>query len=56
MSVLIQPLFILVAATLVFCADNAISAAGNRDIARLIFYGIVAILALIYVVTALVPH
>ena len=56
MAVLIQPFFILVSAVLVFFADNAISAARNRDFARLIFYGLVGIFALIYVVLALVPH
>lgn len=53
---LIQPFFILVSAVLIFFADNAISAARNQDFARLIFYGIVAILSLIYVVLAIIPH
>lgn len=56
MSVLIQPLFILVSAVLVFFGDNTISAARNKDFVRMIFYGIVGIFALIYVVLALIPH
>lgn len=50
MSTLLQPFFILVLYVLVRSADIAISASIARDIIRAIFYGIVAILALIYVV------
>lgn len=53
MHTLIQPLFILVLFVLVRCADIAISAARTKDTVRVICYGIVAILALIYIVIAL---
>ena len=53
MNTLIQPLFILVFYVLIRSADIAISASIARDIVRAIFYGIVAILALIYVVITL---
>lgn len=51
---LIQPQFILVLYALVRCADISISSARSRDTIRSIIYGIVAILALIYVVLTLV--
>lgn len=47
---LIQPLFVLVLYALVRCADISISSARARDTIRSLCYGIVAILALIYVV------
>jgi hypothetical protein len=53
MSVLIQSTFVLVLFVLVRCADLSISAAIARGYIRAISYGIVAILALIYIVFAL---
>jgi hypothetical protein len=53
MQTLIQPLFILVLAVLVYFGDQTISAAIARNVLRAIVYGVVAILALIYVVLTL---
>jgi hypothetical protein len=53
MNTLIQPLFIVVLFVLVRSADIAIVAARGRDTIRVICYGIVAILALIYIVVTL---
>lgn len=53
MHTLIEPSFILILATLVFSADRAITASIVRDFVRVICYGIVALLALIYVVVSL---
>jgi hypothetical protein len=53
MHSLLQPLFIIVLFVLVRCADIAIGAARGRDTIRAICYGIVAILALIYIVVTL---
>lgn len=53
MNTLIQPFFIIVLFVLIRSADIAISASIVRDIVRAIFYGIVGILALVYVVITL---
>jgi hypothetical protein len=53
MSVLIQSTFVLVLFVLVRCADLSISSAIARGYIRAISYGIVAILALVYIVFAL---
>lgn len=53
MRTLIQPLFVLVLFVLVRSADLAISAAIARSIARAVFYGIVAVLALLAVLLVL---
>lgn len=52
-SIFTNALLILVIAVLVRFADIAISSAIARDIVRSIFYGIVAILALVFVVLSL---
>lgn len=53
MNTLIQLFFIIALYVLIRSADMAISASIVRDIIRAIFYGIVAILALIYIVITL---
>jgi hypothetical protein len=53
MSVLIQSTFVLVLFVLVRCADLSISSAIARGYIRAVCYGIVALLALIYIVIAL---
>jgi hypothetical protein len=53
MSVLIQSTFVLVLFVLVRCADLSISAAIARGYIRAFAYGLVAVLALVYVVFAL---
>lgn len=53
MSTLIQSTFVLVLFVLVRCADLSISSAIARGYIRAVCYGIVAILALIYIVFAL---
>jgi hypothetical protein len=56
MSTLINPQFIIVLFVLIRAGDIAISAAIARDAVRSLLYGIVAILALVFVVLALVGH
>ena len=56
MSTLIQASFILVLFVLVRCSDIAIISAIARSYIRCIAYGIVAILALVYIVFALLGH
>lgn len=53
MSTLIQSTFVLVLFVLVRCADLSISAAIARAYIRTVCYGIVAILALVYILFAL---
>jgi hypothetical protein len=53
MSVLIQSTFVLVLFVLVRCADLSISSAIARGYIRAFCYGLVALLALIYIVIAL---
>lgn len=56
MSTLIDPQFILILFVLIRSGDIAIGSAIARDTVRAIVYGIVAILALIFVVLTLVGH
>lgn len=56
MSTLIQASFILVLFVLIRSADIAITSAMARGYIRAVSYGIVAILALIYIVFALFGH
>lgn len=56
MPQLLIPRFIVLLFVLVRSADLAISAGVARETLRAIFYGIVAVLALIAVVLALLAH
>jgi len=53
MSVLIQPNFIIVLAVMAFAGREAIRAIIARDVLCIVVFGFIAILALIYVVLAL---
>lgn len=53
MHTLIESSFILVLAVLVFAADRSITTAIAKDAVRAVCYGIVALLALIYVIVSL---
>jgi hypothetical protein len=56
MATLISFQFIVALAVLVYCADTAITNAIARRYVRVFCYGIVALLALIFVVLTLVGH
>ncbi|HLZ64396.1 MAG TPA: hypothetical protein VKR06_46290 [Ktedonosporobacter sp.] len=53
MRILIQPFFIIVSAILVRFADLAISSIIAHGVIRAICYGIIAVLALVFVVATL---